>query len=376
MTRPSIDKRTALRWLMLALGSGGTAGLAGCGGGGGGGDAPAPPPPAPPPASTLYSPPLSLQAATPLDGYVVRASYASGVREIPILVRHPDGASGPLPLVLWSHGGDKSTDGKYNNSQWAAALVSAGYIVVSMTHLPRSAAQVDALALEFGVDASSAGPGARLAFESNVDRPRDAIATLNDLQSIEAFFPALRGRIDYTRIGLGGHSRGAYTVRTTSGARVDLAPNLPAYSFTGPAPTNQPLRVTIQAVLANSPQGPGRFGFYDRGNGDNSWRDCTLPDLMQSGQGDNTDELAVDRIKPFDLMPPGNKFKMFIDDPNTPHETFNLNNSAQPVFVSYVRSTGLAFFDAYLKGLPAARSYLASEALRSLSGGVATISRR
>jgi len=369
-----VNKRQTLRWLTVGLlGSG----LSACGGGS---EAPAPapppsppPPPPPPPSGTLYTSPQSLSADTPLDGYVVSATYASGTREIPILVRHPAGTTGVLPLVLWSHGGDKSTDGKYNNSQWAAALVSAGYIVVSMTHLPRTAAQVDALALEFGVDASSVGP---VAFESNVDRPRDAIATLNDLQSIEAFFPALQGRIDYGRIGVGGHSRGAYTVRTVSGARVDLAPALVGYSFIDSAPTNQPLVVQIKAVLANSPQGPDRFGFYDRGNGDHSWHDCTLPDLTQTGQGDNTGELAVDRIKPFDLMPAGDKFKMYIDDPNTPHETFNLNNPAQPQFEAYVRSTGVAFFDAYLKGLAEAHAYLQSQSLQTVSANVATISHR
>jgi hypothetical protein len=375
----NIGKRTMLQWLATTLlGSG----LGACGGGSE--DAPAPepgspsppPPPPPPPSAALYVSPQSLQADTPLDGYTVRATYASGPRDIPILVRHPAGTSGPLPLVLWSHGGDKSNDGKYNNVDWAAALVGAGYIMVSMTHLPRTAAEVDALAAEFGVDATAAGAAARQQFEANVDRPRDAIAVLNDLANIEAAFPALRGRIDCARIGVGGHSRGAYTVRTVSGARVDLAPTLQAYSFIDGAATNQPLTVQIKAVLANSPQGPDRFGFYDRGNGEHSWRDCTLPDLTQTGRGDNTDELAVDRVKPFDLMPAGDKFKMYIDDPNTPHETFNLNNAAQPVFEAYVRSTGLAFLDAYLKGLPEARAYLDSPALQTVGANVATISRR
>ncbi len=367
MSRTTVDKRKTLRWLTATLlGSG----LGACGGSGS--DSPAPAPAPPPPSAALYVSPQSLQAGTPLDGYTVRATYASGPRDIPILVRHPAGTIDPLPLVLWSHGGGKSTDGKYNNVDWAAALVSAGYIVVSMSHLPRSNAQRDALAVEFGIASTAADQE----FEANVDRPRDAIATLNDLRNIEAAFPALSGRIDYERIGMGGHSRGAYTVRTVSGARVDLAPNLSGYSFLDGAATNQPLAVRIKAVLANSPQGPGRFGFYDRSNGDHSWRDCTLPDLTQSGQGDNTGEQAVDRIKPFDLFPVGDKFKMFIDDPNTPHETFNLNNPDQPVFESYVRSTGLAFFDAYLKGLPVARAYLDSPALQTVSSNVATILRR
>jgi predicted dienelactone hydrolase len=240
----NIGKRTTLRWLTVTLlGSG----LGACGGGSEDAPAPAPGSPSPPPPSSAapYLSPQSLQADTPLDGYTVRATYASGPRDIPILVRHPAGTSGPLPLVLWSHGGDKSTDGKYSNVDWAAALVGAGYIMVSMTHLPRTDAQVDALAAEFGVDGTAANAAARQQFEANVDRPRDAIAVLNDLVNIEAAFPALRGRIDYERIGVGGHSRGAYTVRTVSGARVDLAPNLPAYSFIDSTATNQALAVQI-----------------------------------------------------------------------------------------------------------------------------------
>jgi hypothetical protein len=355
-----------------------TVALAACGGGSSDSapapTAPAPTPPAPAPApsaAALYASPQQFSAATPLDGYNVVASYGSGAgaytRTIPVLVRYPAGTSGKLPLVLWSHGGVKKADGKYNNSEWADALVGAGYIVVSMSHVPRTDAERALLATEFGLAASQVNGEV----ESNIDRPRDAIAVLNALNKIEAAFAELAGKIDYERIGLGGHSRGAYTVRTTACARIDL-PNQADYSFLDTSkPTNTALTVQPKAYLANSPQGPGRFGFTS-----GSWRDCVKPDLTQSGDGDNTEELAVDRIKPFDLMPAGDKFKMYIADPNTPHETFNLNNPAQPAFVSFVRSTGVAFFDAYLKGLPVAQSYLGSGSLEAVSGNIATISAR
>nr|MCU0635680.1 hypothetical protein [Gemmatimonadaceae bacterium] len=295
-------------------------------------------------------------------------TYGSGAtsysRTIPVLVRYPAGSTGPLPLVLWSHGGDKSATGKYANSDWADALVSAGYIMVSMSHLPRTDAERARLAVEFGLPVAAI----TAAVEANIDRPRDAIATLNALRAIEAAFPALAGRIDYGRIGLGGHSRGAYTVRASSCARVDL-PGHPDYSFLDPSrPTNTPLTVQVRAVLANSPQGPGRFGFSTT-----SWRECLRPDLTQTGDGDNTDEVAADRIKPFDLMPAGDKYRMYIADRNTSHDTFNLNNPAQPRLEAYVRSTGVAFLDAYVKGLPTARAYLTGGVLARSSGGVATI---
>jgi hypothetical protein len=347
----------------------------GCSGGGDSGSTPPPPPPPTPPASTLYVSPQQFTAAAPLDGYDVVATYGVGAgtytRMIPVLVRHPAGTSGRLPLVLWSHGGMKSTDGKFNNIDWATALVSAGYIVVHMTHLPRTDGEIAQLAIEFGMNVSAIDNEV----ESNIDRPRDAIAVLNDLRKIEARFPELQGRIDYDRIGVGGHSRGSYTVRTTACARINL-PNIANYSFLDARPTNTPLSVQPRAYLANSPAGPNRFGLFDNGNGNHSWRECTKPDLTQSGDGDLTGEQPADRIKPFDLMPAGDKFKMYIADPNTPHETFNLNNPAQPTFENYVRSTGIAFFDAYLKELPQAKTYLTSRSLENVSSNKATLSAR
>jgi hypothetical protein len=330
------------------------------------------PTPPPPPGTTLYQSPQQYSAATPLDGYNVVASYGTGVnaytRTIPVLVRYPAGTTGKLPLVLWSHGGTKKTDGKYKNKDWADALVQAGYIVVHMSHLPRTDAERNLLATEFGFAPNLADNEV----ESNIDRPRDVIAVLNDLKKIEAFFPELAGEIDYSRIGLGGHSRGSYTVRTTECARVDL-PGNPDYSLLDASkPTNTALTVQPKAYLANSPQGIDRFGLKS-----DSWRDCTKPDLTQTGPGDTTPgEDAPSRLDGYKAMPPGDKYLMYIDDPNTPHELFDLNVPDLSVFESYVRTTGVAFMDAYLKGLPAAKAYLTSKTLEAISGDKATISVR
>ena len=320
-------------------------------------------------SAALYAPPERYAVAT-LDGYTVDARYGAGARAyrraVPLFIRYPLGASRRLPLVLWSHGGALTDDGKYQNDAWGNALARAGYIVVHMSHRQTGRLEQALLAAEFGI----APRAMDQELVANLVRPRDAIATLNDLDGIEAAFPALRGRIDRERVGVGGHSRGAYTARTVACARIAL-PNDPDYSFLAVAPTNTPLKVQPKAFLANSPQGPGRFGFKD-----DSWRECRRPDLTQSGDGDLAAERPADRIKPFELMPPGDKFRMFIADPNTSHATFNLRNEAHPQFVAYVRSTGLAFFDAYLRGLPEAQAWLRSGSLEVVSGQVATLTSR
>jgi hypothetical protein len=339
----------------------------------GGGETDAPnvqPAPGPSPApATLYQSPQAFTAAA-LDGYVVRPSYGLGdgayTRAVTVLVRYPAEAAGKLPLVVWSHGGALKDDGKNQNEEWGTSLARAGYIVVHMSHTVPSSTELTQLAKEFGVAESALND----TVVANIVRPRDAIAVLNDLPNIERAFPELSGKIDYEKIGVGGHSRGAYTVRTVACARIELLGN-PDYGFLTPAPTNTPLAIQPKAFLANSPQGPGRFGFKD-----DSWRECTRPDLTQTGDGDITEEVPADRIKPFDLMPAGDKFKMYIADPNTSHETFNLRNTAQPQFVDYVRSTGIAFFDAYLKGLPAARDYLTSGRLEQVSTNKAVVTAR
>lgn len=338
---------------------------------GGGDDAPAPMrEPALASPAALYVPSRTYAVGT-LDGYSVTTSHGAGAqaytRQTPLFIRYPLATRGPLPLVLWSHGGALQEGGKYHNEEWGNALAGAGYIVVHMSHMPVGWLERFRLAAEFGIEASAMD----VELAANLVRPRDAIATLNDLDGIEAAFPALSRRIARMRIGVGGHSRGAYTVRTVACARIAL-PSDPDYSFLAPAPTNTPLKVQPRAFLANSPQGPGRFGFKK-----DSWRECRRPDLTQTGDGDVLlGEEPADRIVPFELMPAGGKWRMFIADAATSHATFNLHDPAHPQFVAYVRSTGLAFFDAYLRGRLQAHAWLHSHALESVSGRVATLAAR
>jgi hypothetical protein len=330
----------------------------------------------------LYASPDVFTPATPVDGIVVSARYGTGgnayTRTIPILVRFPQGTTGRRPLILWSHGGGMLPDGKYHNAEWGDLLVRAGYIVVTMSHMPRTVPELSMLYTEFGLPlpidpvASEVGE-----FAANIDRPRDAIAVLNALTNLEQTFPQLAGRVDFDRIGVAGWSRGSYTARTTACATINLAPSLPRYSFRDTTrSTNTPLRVSLKAVLANSPQGPGRLSFYDNGGGDNSWANCTLPDLTQTASGDATDTPPANRVMPFPLMPGGNKHMMFIADQLATHESFGLVNPIAKQFDPWIGSTALAFLDGYVKGLAPARAYLSTANLNVVSSTKAALSAR
>lgn len=326
------------------------------------------------PIQTLYvnSTPYTIEVR---DGYVVED--AAHQRQIPILIRYPaELLATPgtqLPLVLWSHGGGANVDGRQGSREWSEALVRAGYIVIHMSHVPRSAAAVSALYAEFGLTPAQ---GLDCFGYLQVDRPRDARAVLDALPQITASFPVLAGRIDPARIAMAGHSFGAYTARTMSGAVVDLCPP-PAVAPAGFAFHRASFRdERPRAFLALSPQGPGRFGFFEV-PGEHSWQDLGRPDFTATGAGDVTSgEVPADRVRPFQIMAPHDKYMLYIDSPNAIHATFNLSDPAQPQLEALIRASGIAFLDANVRGSARAAAWLHSPIVGEISGGVASMSRR
>jgi predicted dienelactone hydrolase len=307
----------------------------------------------------LYQPSENYTMAT-LDNYNVQDTAHN--RTIPIFIRYPLEATGQLPMVLWSHGGGADVNGKYGNVDWGTTLARAGYIVVHLSHVPRTQAERIAQCAEFGVPNQQ--ECANLFGALEVDRPRDANAVLADLDGIENAFPQIRGRIDRNRIAVCGHSYGAYTTMTVAGGRVELTPTFNDVSFANPLP---------KVFMALSPQGPGRFGWKE-----DSWREVLRPVLTATGSNDNTQgEDAPSRVIPFERMPPTKKYRFYINHPDSTHDTFNLNNDAHPEFGQWLASYGLAFLDANLKNNSAAQAFLISPRLSLYaSRKVATISRK
>ncbi|MBL8151852.1 MAG: hypothetical protein JNN15_18165 [Blastocatellia bacterium] len=307
--------------------------------------------------SNLYESPQKFTMAT-LDGYIVRDRENN--RNIPIFIRYPKEASGQLPLILWSHGGGPKDTGKYQNREWGQLLAESGYIVIHMSHLERSRAEANALYREFNL---SPRQGQRAFSTLEVDRPRDATAVLNNLDAIEKTFPEIAGKIDRDRVGVAGHSFGSYTAMLMGGARATLTEEFADLSFKHPLP---------KAILALSPQGPGRFGFEE-----DSWRELNLPVMSATGAADETPgEVPEDRVMPFSLMPPGEKYLFFINDEDADHATFNLGNKQHPEFSKWLGAAGVAFFDSALKNSAEARAYLVSGTTEAISNNVASIRSR
>jgi dienelactone hydrolase len=297
------------------------------------------------PSGPFYYRPADNFTTGVFDNYTVQDTVNN--RAVPILIRYPIGATGPLPMVLWSHGGGADINGKNGNVDWGLTLARAGYIVIHMSHGPRTQPERIAQCTEFGVpDLATCNA---LFGQLEVDRPRDANAVLADLDGIEAATMS-PGRIDRTRIAVAGHSFGAYTTMAVAGGRVELTPTFNDVSFANTLP---------KIFMALSPQGPGRFGWKE-----DSWREVTRPVLTATGAGDfTTGEDAPSRLIPFERMPRRFKYRFYITDPASTHDTFNLNNNLRPEFGEWLASYGLAFLDYHLRGVNVAGAYLISNRL-------------
>jgi len=178
-------------------------------------------------------------------------------RTLPTRIHMP-AAPGPWPVILFSHGfgGSLSAFGE-TGRYWAAR----GMVVIHPTH--SDSVQVpdltlpaeDARAVRQAVAAAMGARPTGAALTEVMERPvflRSRLADIAFLQSLvrarDARLPApVRDRIDPGRMGMTGHSFGAYLTLVACGAR--LSPEPPP-----------PLPSGFRAGMAISGQGSGRLG--------------------------------------------------------------------------------------------------------------------
>jgi dienelactone hydrolase len=300
-------------------------------------------------------------------------------RQMPLKIYYPE-SQGVFPVIIFSHGAGASKDSAEALGRFWA---SHGYISIHPTH-------ADSLALR-NDDAGLWEVVSTMLKDSNgwVERAKDISLIIDSLDNLAKQAPQLQGKMDRKRIGVGGHSYGAYTAQLIGGATIDIPGGAKHQSFASPQ---------VKAILLLSPQGRGQQGLTD-----SSWNQMNKPMMVMTGskdqgaQGKGTDW----KREPFDFAPPGNKYLVFIK--NADHFSFTgrqagegglglrdsrlrrgrfrdrLNNSSdtvnnrEPIF-DYVKIASLAFWDAYLKDENSARIYLESDNLAKYSKGNVTLS--
>lgn len=278
-------------------------------------------------------------------------------RDLSLRVVYPASGGGPLPVIIWSHGAFGSGKGYAPLTRFWA---SHGYVVIAPTHADSA---------ENGTWPSLANAAAFR--EWNV-RPRELSFIIDRLGKISRLVPGLAGRLDAGALGVGGHSFGAHTAELVAGASVrgrfvkerDRGP----YSDPRPA-----------AFMMISPTGPG--GVFDV----SSFTDIRRPVLVVSGDNDTVGRMrqsASARRKAWELMPDGDKYLLWIAGGYhgfggiAGSVRFEGSGPMDGRHVDYVRCTGLAFWDLYLRNRTGARTWLDDEKLAGITGGAAVLDRK
>ncbi len=287
-------------------------------------------------------------------------------------------SGGPFPVIVFSHGAGGSGQNYFPlTGFWA----THGYVVIQPTHS-------DSIALrrEKGEQVPASPRELVNEYRFNTDdwinRVRDLTLIMDSLNDLEERLPQLKGKMDQKRIGVGGHSYGAFTSQMIGGALLDLPNGPKAQSFSDDRP---------RALMLLSPQGKTQNGLIE-----SSWKNMTRPTMSMTGSNDTgvMGQLASWREDPFTYSPPGDKYLVFID--GAFHMSFTgalaqadnpqmarrpmmarlVGRTNQKAIFDYVKIASIAFWDAYLKTDANAKAYLKSNSLIEYSRNSVKLNRK
>jgi len=319
-----------------------------------------------PPAKAL---PPAYQAAEGPGPYAVAEwtaewTDAARSRTVPVRIYYPKEAQGPLPVLVFSHGLGGSRDGyRYLGERWA----SRGYVSVHLQHPGSDGELLKESRPLLAMRRAARDP------ENLVDRPKDVTFALDTLTRLngEASFP-LKGRLDLSRVGVGGHSFGAYTALAAAGRRL---PGATGESLADP-------RVKACVALSSPSRGPEKDS--------PSYRDFKTPCLHMTGTEDGSeggktglsdlgsnpetligDTPAAYRRAPFDSISGVEQY--LVTFAGGDHMVFSGRARKEPRatdgrFQQLTCMATTAFWDATLKGDAAARAWLSGGGFRAALG--------
>ena len=260
-------------------------------------------------------------------------------RVIPVRIAH--GARRlRMPVVMFSHGLGGSRHGSgYLERHWRMR----GYVTVMLQH-PGSD---DAVWREAAPEERMAALRAASTQAQLVHRMLDVAAVLDALADARAMADrgVLAERLDLNRVGLAGHSFGAYTTQAVAGQR------LPA-GLPGRWP-----EARIKAALMMSPGAPMRMAPAE------AFGQVAIPWMLMTGTHDaSAVGPAVDRLVVFPALPPGRKYELVLD--GAEHSAFAdgaLPGDRRPRNPNHHRAIlalSTAFWDSTLRGDAAAQAWL------------------
>jgi predicted dienelactone hydrolase len=267
--------------------------------------------------------------------------------------------TGPFPVLIFSPGLGGDRNGyAYLGKHWARF----GYVSIHVTHPGSDSALLDPRKPKETLHRMRA---ATMDPQVLVSRPLQIASVIDRLDQIERAVPGLVEALDRQRIGVAGHSFGAYTTLVVAGAH-------PRFRFATGRQLSDP---RPRAFLALSPLGTG--GAFDA----ESFAALTRPLLCMTGSLDKQPEFldiggaergGAWRRESYDLAAPDEKWLLWLD--GATHSTFSggagrkLLDDAAPrsEHLVDIQLASLAFWDAMLKDDAHALEWLNSKAPEGL----------
>ena len=288
-------------------------------------------------------------------------------RNIPIKVHFPS-VGGPYPVVVISHGAGGSWDTHYAQANF---LASQGFVVLSLEHVGSNTDRMKSTLRVFKNLKD-------IIHDSNevLGRPRDVHFAIDQAERWNHSEKKLLGRMDLSRIGVMGHSFGAFTTMVVAGMRPALdwiEPRVDSGKGLGPDLSDQ----RVKCGVALSPQAPGDPFFLPE-----SYKTLLVPLLGISGTEDRQQngEAPVARLDSFKLWPEMQGKNVFVWLTKAAHLDFTDSTGGDQQGRSsknradvqkVVRVAILRFFNQCLKPDAQADQEITSESLKPyLSGAV------
>lgn len=299
----------------------------------------------------------------------------SRLRDVPLtayLPKREKPSSDPVLIISPGWGGGR--DGyRYLAQHWAGH----GYAVFVLEH---EGSDVDVVKKAVGDGGAGASLRVTSAMRQSLNDPAnwsnralDVTFVLDELtRRSELTADDLSGRLDLSRVGMSGHSFGAYTTMLIMGAVVDL-----------PGQDDRDFRDgRCVAGIAMSSQGEGRLGLDQ-----DSWSNVAAPMLYLTGTRDfeiGSRDVAGRRVAFDRTREETADDQMLITIADAEHLAFSDNQRAlsgeamkrDPRHHQWILMATTAFWDSHLRNDAAAAAWLHSDALATLSSGACPIERK
>ncbi len=296
------------------------------------------------------------QSAGPYAVEIIRYDWLDPKRErkLPVKIYFPKTGDGPFPVVIFSHGLGGSREGyEYLGRHWA----SHGYVSVHVQHLGsdnavwQNAGAADAME---NMRKSAAN------LENATNRPLDVSFAIDQMEKMNRENGPLKKRLDLNRIGVAGHSFGAFTTLAIAGE-----------TFVAPGGRERSMGdARVKAAIPMSSPVP-----IVKARLDPAFTTIKIPCLHMTGTKDSSpigNTTPEERRLPFDHTNGADQFLVTFKDGD--HMIFSgrgrmRGGEKDEHFQMYIRMSSVAFWDGYLKGDAQGKAWLTGDGFEKVLGG-------